>query len=450
MSLAASSPLSNLTVLNIGSGSADSDSTRNSAYLLFGLFVLALSLGVGLFISWVRTAHDQSQPTAERFYNPLAAEQTKLVNTGLLGPIFCHSSTTHRDHEVVYWEIRRKHVPLSSGLHRYCEGRYRKLRLCLTLVSHFSNRLRDVHPHDFEEVEVELEAMYSAVWSNIARAWYREPTHWEFFIQKVYGRFYLTPEFMVWSRELDDHVKHKCTVQNQFSLFADRMFLPLGLTAVAVIGVLSFRLDYTVQAFAFYLAGLALLSGALGLQGFLAYHSFHRRSKRYRGVLLFWTRRLIRLAYAISVVLDDYYELWAQRNEKGDLLRPWRLPSTVWQKDYEAPSSVALEKALGAEADPMFKQGLSSIDYSVLWNHDYLSYCESIEEFVKQKKLENTEEREAGHKDTKDHASDIRRNREAKVNKLHNEAKRQLQEWPVTVALELHHRQQREQNRRQD
>ena len=364
-------------------------SGRFSSLRLFGTLAAPaamLLLGVAISCLFTRTGHGEYYtPNAKRFYhNPLAYDMRVLVNTAMLGPIFCHSDRNHPKHAAVYWEVRRKDVPLSlpgppdangnlqplarrSELHRYCESRYRKLRLCLTLVSHFANRLNEVHPHDFEEVEVELEAMYSAVWSNIARAWYREPLHWEYFIQKVYGRFYLSSEFNFWSERLKEYVDERCSPGNQLLLFFDRMFLPLGLTAVALIGVLSFLLDGSSEAFGVYIASLALVSGALGLQGFLVHHSFHRRSNRYRGVLYFWTRRLIRLAYAVSAVLDDYYELVEhhQRNAADKQLRPWD-PQYVDTNIFLPPTDAELSLAAAEEQDVEIRRGHKSTQYSML------------------------------------------------------------------------------------
>ena len=432
------------TTADVVESAAAAAAGYNSHKLLGLLAAPVVALVLGLLISLLCTEGgegDYFKFDANRFYNPLATELTALVNTCMLGPLFCHSDPYHpidRKHPAVYWEIRRKHILLHCPLHRYCESRYRKLRLAITLVSQFANRLKVVHPHDFEEIEVELEAMYSAVWSNIHRAWYRESAHWEFFIQKVYGRFYLTSEFLVWRHELEKYVDSHTSPRHQLSLFADRIFLPVGLTAIAVIGVLSFRLESSGLAFGFYVGSLGAISVALLVQGCLAYHSFHRRSNRYRGVLFFWMRRLIRLAYAISVVLDDFYELNSLRNKDGFILRPWNrvqseadrnAPPPYWLgtqaeqlmlklrqvayrcvgaiyrppsvqrvevMPYFVPKPEQLEESERLEANEFIRQGKDMTNYRDLWNLDDLPYCEEIADFIAQKDLENRAVRGGG------------------------------------------------------
>ena len=188
---------------------------------------------------------------------------------------------------LVYWQMKRELIAPSCGLHRYCDSRYQKLRLLLKLVLAFANRryrVRDVHPDDFEEAEVELEAMYGSVWSNIRRAWYPEAVDWEYFIQKVCGRFYLKPEYEVWSVNVDKHVDARCSWLSQAFLLADRVMLPVGLTALGLLTALSFLATDPVseQAFWYYVVAIICVSLTPGGQGFLVYPSFHRRSRRYR------------------------------------------------------------------------------------------------------------------------------------------------------------------------
>ena len=241
--------------------------------------------------------------------NPLSIEQRKILGD-TVGIHECFANWTEIGDHIVYWTVNPKPLAsLAPRLRPHSTFPRRKLRLLLSLVRVFAKRLDAIHHYDFEEVEVELEAMYAACWSNMTRNYYQEPVLTDYFIQRVYLNFHSSnQQSKGWYQRLDEHVTDiSDSWWKLFALFCERMLLPLFLTFIGIISAFAYGGDDNSEDEAFFYTSVALITTALTLQAYFVIHRFERSHRRYKNMLFFWTRRLVRLCFACDVVLKDYY-----------------------------------------------------------------------------------------------------------------------------------------------